>query len=88
MIADMVRKGIGVLVMAFLISLPGSAAWAGGSFAFEDLRPILNQQPELAKWLTAGLEFDQADIAVRLGQNAVHFGGHGGNRPHLPGCGR
>ena len=76
MIADMVRKGIGVLVMAFLISLPGSAAWAGGSFAFEDLRPILNQQPELAKWLTAGLEFDQADIAVRLGQNVnPRFGG-------------
>jgi hypothetical protein len=43
MIAKMVRKGVGWLALAVLISLPGALAWAGGSFAFEDLRPILNQ---------------------------------------------
>jgi hypothetical protein len=29
---NLVRKGIGVLVMAVLVSWPGAAAWAGGSF--------------------------------------------------------
>ena len=76
MIANMVRKGIGVLALALLVSLPGAVAWAGGSFAFEDLQPILNQQPVLAKWLTGGLDFDQTGDAVRIGQNVnPRFGG-------------
>ena len=70
MIADMIRKGVGLLALAVLISWPGAAAWAGGSFSFEqDLRPILNQQPVLAQWLTGGLDFDQTGDAVRIGQN-------------------
>ncbi|MGO9174819.1 MAG: hypothetical protein ACLQED_01550 [Desulfobaccales bacterium] len=76
MIADMVQRGIGVLVMAVLVSWPGALAWAGGSFGFEDLRPILNQQPVLAQWLTAGLDFDESGDAVRIGQNVnPRFGG-------------
>jgi len=77
MIADLVRKGIGWLALALLLSLPGSMAWAGGSFSFEeDLLPILNQQPVIAKWLTGGLEFDQTGDAVRIGQNVnPRFGG-------------
>jgi hypothetical protein len=75
-IAVMIRKGVGWLVMAVLISLPGSAAWAGGSFALEDLRPILNQQPVLAQWLTGSLDFDETGYAIRIGQNVnPRFGG-------------
>ena len=77
MIANMVRKGVGWLALAVLISLPGSAVWAGGSFAMEDLLPILQQQPVLAKWLTRGLDFDETGgYAIRIGQNVnPRFGG-------------
>ncbi len=72
----LVRKGLGLLALALLISLPGSAAWAGGSFAWDDLQPILNQQPVLAKWLTSGLEFAETGDAMRIGQNVnPRFGG-------------
>ena len=72
----LVRTGVGLLGLAVLISLPGSSAWAGGSFAFADLQPILNQQPGLAKWLTDGLEFAETGEAVRIGQNVnPRFGG-------------
>jgi hypothetical protein len=64
-----VRKGICLLGMAVLVALPGSAAWAGGSFALEDLRPILQQAPVMATWLNDGLEFDKTGTAVRIGQN-------------------
>ncbi len=66
-----------MLIMAVLVPLPGSAAWAGGSFSFEqDLQPILNQQPVLAKWLTGGLDFDETGDALRIGQNVnPRFGG-------------
>ncbi len=75
MIAVMVRKGVGWLAIALLVSLPVSV-WAGGSFAFEDLRPILNQEPVLAKWLTGGLDFDETGDALRIGQNVnPRFGG-------------
>lgn len=75
-IATMVRKGIGVLLIALLLSWPGAMAWAGGSFAFEDLLPILQQQPVLAQWLTGGLDFDQTGDAIRIGQNVnPRFGG-------------
>lgn len=76
-IAVMIRKGVGWLALAILISLPGAAAWAEGSFAFEDLRPILNQQPVLAQWLTGGLDFDETGgYAIRIGQNVnPRFGG-------------
>jgi|WetSurMetagenome_2_1015567.scaffolds.fasta_scaffold643497_1 hypothetical protein len=71
-----VRKGVCLLGMAILVSLPGSSAWAGGSFAREDLRPILDQQPVMAKWLTNGLEFAETGDALRLGQNVnPRFGG-------------
>ncbi|HEY9072492.1 MAG TPA: hypothetical protein VIN67_00045 [Desulfobaccales bacterium] len=64
------------MVLAVSISWPGAAAWAGGSFAFEDLRPILNQQPVLAQWLTGGLEFAETGDALRIGQNVnPRFGG-------------
>jgi hypothetical protein len=73
---SLVRQGLGLLALAVLISLPGSAAWAGGSFAFEDLRPLFNQQPVLAKWLTDGLEFAETGDAGRIGQNVnPRFGG-------------
>lgn len=76
MMANLVRKGVLLSVLALLLSWTSSAAWAGGSFAFEDLQPILNQQPVLAKWLTGGLDFDQTGDAVRLGQNVnPRFGG-------------
>lgn len=76
MIADMVRKGVGWLALVALLTLLGSAAWAGGSFALEDLQPILQQQPVLAKWLTGGLDFDETGDAVRIGQNVnPRFGG-------------
>ena len=76
MVAVMVRKGVCLVALAVLLSFPGSAAWAGGSFAYEDLQPILNQQPVLAQWLTGGLDFDQTGDAVRIGQNVnPRFGG-------------
>ena len=76
MVAMMVRKGVFVLALVLLVSFLNSAARAGGSFAFEDLLPILNQQPVLAKWLSGSLEFDQTGDAVRLGQNVnPRFGG-------------
>jgi hypothetical protein len=72
----LVRKGVCLLGLAVLVSLPGSSAWAGGSFALEDLRPILNQAPVMAKWLTGGLEFAETGDAVRIGQNVnPRFGG-------------
>ena len=71
-----VRKGVCFLGMAVLVSLPGSSAWAGGSFAREDLRPILDQQPVMAKWLTDGLNLPETGDALRLGQNVNRrFGG-------------
>ena len=71
-----VRKGVCLLGMAVLVSLPGSSAWAGGSFALDDLRPILKQEPVMAKWLTDGLEFAETGDAVRIGQNVnPRFGG-------------
>ncbi len=73
---NMFRKGFFLLALALFLAWPGSAAWAGGSFAFEDLQPILNQQPVLSQWLTASLDFDQTGLAVRLGQNVYpHLGG-------------
>jgi hypothetical protein len=77
MIAQTLRKGVFLLALALLVALPGSMAWAGGSFSFEqDLQPILNQQPVLAKWLTGGLDFDETGDAVRIGQNVnPRFGG-------------
>jgi hypothetical protein len=72
----LVRKGFCLLGMAVLVSLPGSSAWAGGSFALEDLRPILQQEPVMAKWLTDGLEFAETGDALRIGQNVNPlFGG-------------
>ena len=72
----LVRKGVCLLALALLISLPGSSARAGGSFAFEDLQPILNQQPVMAKWLTDGLEFAESGDAMRIGQKVnPRFGG-------------
>jgi hypothetical protein len=71
-----VRKGAAGLVLALLVVLPGSMAWAGGSFAYEDLWPILQQQPVLAQWLTGGLDFAETGDASRLGQNVnPRFGG-------------
>jgi hypothetical protein len=65
-----------LLAAVVFISLPGAMAWAGGSFALEDLRPILNQQPVLAQWLTGSLDFDETGDAVRIGQNVnPRFGG-------------
>lgn len=73
---NLVRTGVGILGLAVLVSLPGASAWAGGSFAFEDLQPILQQEPVLAKWLTGGLEFAETGDAVRIGQNVnPRFGG-------------
>ena len=60
-----------LVTITFLLSWPGSAAWAGGSFALEDLRPILQQEPVLTKWLTDGLEFAETGDAVRIGQNVT-----------------
>ena len=72
----LVRKGVCLLGMALLVALPGSAAWAGGSFALEDLKPILKQEPVIAKWLNDGLEFDETGTAGRIGQNVnPRFGG-------------
>ena len=72
----LVRKGVGLLGLALLVSWPGSSAWAGGSFALEDLKPILQQEPVMAKWLTDGLEFAETGDAVRIGQNVnPRFGG-------------
>jgi hypothetical protein len=72
----LVRNAIGLLGMVILVSLPGSSAWAGGSFALEDLRPILQQEPGLATWLIDGLEFAETGEAVRIGQNVnPRFGG-------------
>ena len=73
---QLVRKGFCILGMAVLVSFPGASAWAGGSFALEDLRPILQQEPVMAKWLTGGLEFAESGYAVRIGQNVNPlFGG-------------
>ena len=70
------RKRVCWLALAVLVSFPGSAAWAGGSFALEELLPILQQEPVIGKWLTDGLEFDHTGDAVRLGQNVnPRFGG-------------
>jgi hypothetical protein len=75
-VLHLVRKGVCLLGLAVLISLPGSSAWAGGSFALEDLRPILQQEPVMAKWLTDGLEFAETGDAGRIGQNVnPRFGG-------------
>jgi hypothetical protein len=72
----LVRKGVCLLGLAVLVSWPGSSAWAGGSFAREDLRPILQQEPVMAKWLTDGLEFAETGDAGRIGQNVnPRFGG-------------
>jgi hypothetical protein len=76
MVGVTMRKRVCWLGMAVLVASLNSAAWAGGSFAFEDLQPIVNQQPVLAKWLTGGLEFAETGDAIRIGQNVnERFGG-------------
>jgi hypothetical protein len=77
MLAQTLRKGVFLLALALLLAWPGVKAWAGGSFSFaQNLQPILNQQPVIAKWLTGSLEFDQIGDAVRIGQNVnPRFGG-------------
>jgi hypothetical protein len=77
MSANLLRKGFFWLALVVFLSLAGGAAWAGGSFSFEqDLLPILNQQPVIAKWLTGGLDFDETGDAIRIGQNVnPRFGG-------------
>jgi len=76
MVTVIFRKLVCALILPLLLLLPGSAAWAGGSFAFEDLQPVLGQQPVLAKWLADSLEFDAQGDAIRIGQNVnPHLGG-------------
>ena len=68
--------GRALLGIFLLLALPGLVAWAGGSFSVEDLRPILQPEPVLAKWLNDGLDFDETGDAVRIGQNVnPRFGG-------------
>jgi hypothetical protein len=64
---------LGVVVLVLSLR---AAAWAGGSFALEDIKPLLEQEPVLAKWLTDGLDLDETGSATRIGQNVnAHLGG-------------
>jgi hypothetical protein len=64
---------LGSVVLVFSLS---AAAWAGGSFALEDIKPLLEQEPVLAKWLIDGLDLDETGAATRIGQNVnAHLGG-------------
>jgi hypothetical protein len=70
------RNGASALGMAIMVCLSGVAAWAGGSFAREDIKPILEQESVIAKRLAEGLDLDETGSATRIGQNAnAHLGG-------------
>jgi hypothetical protein len=58
-----------ILLLASIFFVLPQIASAQGTFPFEDLKPILNQKPELAKYLLATLEFDEGGIAPRIGSN-------------------
>ena len=58
-----------ILLLASLFFVLPQIASAQGTFPFDDLKPILNQKPELAKYLFSTLEFDEGGIASRIGSN-------------------
>ncbi|MDR3570503.1 MAG: hypothetical protein P4L43_20965 [Syntrophobacteraceae bacterium] len=77
MMAKIVCKGLLFFALALLLCSSGAIARAGGSFSFtDDLLPILREQPLIATWLTASLDFDDTGDAVRIGENVMpQFGG-------------
>ena len=82
----LVRKGVCLLGMAVLVSLPGSSAWAGGSFAREDLRPILDQQPVMANGSPTGWNLPKpaTPCASARTSTRVSAGGASAIRHHWP----
>ncbi len=57
---------MGVMI-AFIIS--GSAAYAGGSFLLDDIKPLIAQSPDIHKYLFATLELEKSGQANRIGNN-------------------
>lgn len=62
------RRTLLFLAMTLLCA-PGALCWAGGSFALEDIKPILEKAPAVAKWLNETLDLDETGDATRIGQN-------------------
>lgn len=67
----MIKKSgnMAVLAATLLVMALAQSAWGGGSFAREDLIPILGQQPAIAAWVAGGLDLDESGDAMRIGQN-------------------
>jgi len=54
-------------IIAFIIS--GSAAYAGGSFLIDDIKPVIAQSPDIEKYLFTTLELTKSGQANRIGNN-------------------
>jgi hypothetical protein len=57
---------MGVMI-AFIIS--GSAAYAGGSFLMDDIKPVFAQSPDIQEYLFSTLELEKSGQANRIGNN-------------------
>jgi hypothetical protein len=55
-----------ILFLVFTFFVFSQTTLAHGTFAFDDLKPILNQKPMLAKFLYSTLDFDEGGIASRI----------------------
>lgn len=57
---------MGVMI-AFIF--PATAANAGGSFLLDDIKPVIEQSPDIEKYLFATLELTKSGQANRIGNN-------------------
>lgn len=64
-----------LLILLSMILSTGNAL-AGGTVEFEEVEKILQQKPDIAKFITSSLEFEGAPLAeVRFGSHYTHLSG-------------
>lgn len=59
---------IGTLVSLIL----NVTAFAGGTLSFDEIKPLINQQPEVAKFLFSTLDFDDTAYAEAIVGNEIN----------------
>ena len=67
-------RRLATAVLVFGIMSASTAAFAGGSLFFREVRPILENDP-LGRWLLSEFEFADSASGTRLGSHFAHLGG-------------
>jgi hypothetical protein len=57
-----------LIALTAVTLLSAQSSYAGGSFALEDILPILQQDARLATWISNSLDIDETGDATRIGQ--------------------